>query len=141
MCIFDWLKPQPVEKTVLTYAEAWRDIAKLANTGREDDWYHCADIENVMEWCYACRSECPPYESNSNLAQGFDCDDFAKCFAAYCRRKNLTNAVWEAWGESPNGYHAWNIIRCPDGTYEVEPQTGETWVLGSKPSYKARVLK
>ena len=166
MCkLFDWVNPMPpVEKIVLPYAEVWKDFGGLSNTGREDDWYHCAPIENVMEWCYACRSECPPYTSNSSSEMGFNCDDFAICFAAYVRRKKLTNALWQVWGLcsmvtmealglEPKGEiiqhpilgaatgHAWNIARCPDGPYEMEPQTGYAWVFGSNPSYQAHVLK
>lgn len=139
MCSLFKVKPT-VPKTVISASEIFSKF-KIHNDGREDDWYFCAPIEDVMDWCYACRSECPPYSYNTQTEQGFDCDDFAKCFAAYCRRKNLSNAVWEAWGNHNGTGHAWNVCQCPNGLYEIEPQTGEVWVFGSNPAYKATLIK
>lgn len=131
-----------VPKTVLTDEEVFTGtFAKLDYSGPEDGFYFCASIENVHQWCQDCRSECPPYSSNTETEQGFDCDDFADCFAAYCRRKGLTNAIWRIWGDTPTNGHARNVCQCPDGKYEIEPQTGEVWVFGSDPNFKARCIK
>jgi hypothetical protein len=143
MCkLFNWNSNNgSVEKTVMSAAEVFAAFGGLPNTGPEDNWYFCADISDIMDWCYACRSECPPYTSNSQTKQGFDCDDFAACFAAYCRRKGYSNAVWIAWGLCDGGGHAWNVVQCPDGKYEIEPQTGEVWVFKSNPSYTVQKIK
>lgn len=131
----------PTVTTVMSSTTVFAGFSGLSNTGAEDEWYHCAEIKQVMQWCYACRSECPSYESNSESEQGFNCDDFAKCFAAYCRRKKYSNAVWEAWGDCDGVSHAWSVVQCPDGKYEIEPQTGVVWPFKSNPNYKARVIK
>ena len=131
-----------VKKTVLPYTELLPKLKKLSGySDRRDDWYFCADISDVMNWCYQCRGGLPAYESNTQTEQGFDCDKFAACFMAYCFSKKLTNAIWEARGDTPQGAHAWNFVGCPDGIYEIEPQTGDVWVLGSNPEYVAKSVR
>ncbi len=147
MCnLFSWLKPpngnSTWDKAVMLAATVFKDFKGLQNTGPEDDFYHFPKaIEKWMEWCYACRSECPPYEYNTPTEVGFDCDDFAACFAAYCRRKKYSNAVWEVWGTWDGGGHAWNVVQCPEGKYEIEPQNGIVWPWGTDPNYKATHIK
>ncbi|MBM4447516.1 MAG: hypothetical protein FJ023_09300 [Chloroflexi bacterium] len=129
-------------RTVMYQADVMRDFSRLGirNFGYEDDWYHFpADPEVWAEWCYKARSACPPYKSNTETHMGFDCDDFAKCFAAYCRQKGLSNAIWEVWGKTPAGRHAWNVFQCAENKYEIEPQTGEIWPLGTKSGWKAEI--
>lgn len=170
MCdLFSWLKP-PTEngtwdKAVMLDVTVFKEFKGLQNTGPEDGFYHFPKaIEKWMEWCYACRSECPPYEYNTQTEVGFNCDDFAICYAAYVRRKELANACWQVWGLcsmvamtamglEPKGEivqhpilgaatgHAWNVVQCPEGKYEIEPQNGIVWPWGTDPNYKATHIK
>ena len=108
----------------------------------EDEWFHFPnDIADWLEIAYQARTQCPPYTSNSKETAGFDCDDVADFFPAWAKAKHGFNAVWEVWGDVPDGAHAWNIVMAGDGMYEVEPQTGDAWVLGTNSSYKAKLVK
>lgn len=115
------------------------DQSKL---GMEDEWFfYPVDIEDWMEIVYDCLDSCPPYTSNTREEAGFDCDDFADVFPAWAKMFWNCNAVWEVWGDTPQGGHAWNAVMTEEGMYEVEPQNGECWVFGTNPEYKAIIAK
>lgn len=110
--------------------------------GMEDEWFHYPlDIEDWLEWVYEAIQQCPPYTPNSEIETGFDCDDFADFFPAWCKAKHKANAVWEVWGETPQGGHAWNAIMTGEGMYEIEPQNGECWPFGANSGYKVIIAK
>ena len=110
--------------------------------GMEDEWFHFpVDIANWLEWVYEALAQCPPYTSNSKAEAGFDCDDFADWFPAWCKAKHNANAVWEVWGDTKQGGHAWNAVMTDEGMYEIEPQNGEVWPFGTNPSYHAIISK
>jgi len=65
-----------------------------------------------------------------------DCDDAALLFkAAASERKE--NGVGLVFGKTPRGLHAWNVTMCPDGIFEVEPQTSK---VGKRRGYKPWVV-
>ncbi len=136
--LFSGKSSVPVDKIVMSANKVADDFSTIGvSTDMEDSWYHFPQEPEIWaEWCYEARSECPPYSSNTETEQGFDCDDFAKCFAAHCREKGYSNAIWEVWGKMPQGRHAWDVFQCADCKYEIEPQTGEVWVFGSKPDWR-----
>ena len=60
----------------------------------------------------------------------YDCDNFAEALSADISRHYGLNAKLYVQGDSPLGYHAWNIIVAIDEAgdhvvFQVEPQTGE----------------
>jgi len=108
----------------------------------EDEWFHFPnDIADWLEICYQARTQCPPYSSNSFEEAGFECEDFASFFPAWAKAKHGFNACWEVWGGALGGGHAWNVVMAGDEIYEIEPQTGETWLLGTNKGYKAIIVK
>lgn len=110
--------------------------------GMEDEYFfYPLDISNWLIIAYDCLDNCPPYTSNSAEEVGFDCDDFADALPAWSKMFYGVNAIWEVWGDTPQGGHAWNAMMTDDGMYELEPQTGEVWVFGTKPEYKASIAK
>jgi len=116
--------------------------------GMEDTWFHYPlEAADWLEVYYDYATICPPYTPNTEEEAGFDCDDFADGFASWAKVYServlgkRVNAAWEIWGETPQGAHAWNAVKAGDGMYEIEPQTGEVWVFGSNPGYKAIIAK
>lgn len=114
----------------------------------EDMWFHyLKEPEAFMEIYYDFASVAPPYKSNTKEDAGYDCDDFASCLPAWVKlfSPKITgqriNAVWEVWGETPEGPHGWTIFMNKHGMYETEPQQGFVWPLGANPSYKAVIAK
>ena len=65
-----------------------------------------------------------------------DCDDAALLFKAAASEKH-ENGVGLIFGNTPRGFHAWNIALCPDGLFEVEPQTATT---GKRKGYKPWII-
>lgn len=133
--------PLPDRVLVSGAGSVMRDfnIAGIKHPGPEDPWYHYPEKAWIWaEWCYLCRSECPEYTPNTETEQGYDCDDFADDFTAFCKRHKLSNAVWQVWGDSPGGGHAWIVFQCSGEKYELEPQTGVIWLFGSDPGYRIR---
>jgi len=62
----------------------------------------------------------------------FDCDDFAillKALVSYLFRLNCFGFVL---GNTPMGYHAWNLFRTDDDWLCLEPQTGNIFPLGER---------
>ena len=53
-----------------------------------------------------------------------DCDDYARWAAADARRLFNIQGVWECWGDTPAGYHAFNIALTEEGFFLFEPNAG-----------------
>ena len=65
-----------------------------------------------------------------------DCDDAALLFKADASERQ-ENGVGIIFGNTPRGSHAWNIAICPDGIFEVEPQTA---TIGKRKGYKPWII-
>ena len=65
-----------------------------------------------------------------------DCDDAALLFKAAASERQ-ENGVGLIFGKTPRGMHAWNVTMCPDGIFEVEPQTA---AIGKRKGYKPWVV-
>lgn len=65
-----------------------------------------------------------------------DCDDAALLFKAAASEKK-ENGVGFIYGSTPRGFHAWNLAMCPDGLFEVEPQTAK---IGKRKGYKPWII-
>jgi hypothetical protein len=65
-----------------------------------------------------------------------DCDDAALLFKAAASERH-ENGVGLIFGSTPRGTHAWNMTMCPDGIFEVEPQTA---AIGKRKGYKPWVV-
>ena len=65
------------------------------------------------------------YRADYYIAQlEINCDDYALWAAADARRIFDIQGVWQAWGDSPLGYHAFNIVRTEKGYFLFEPNSG-----------------
>lgn len=67
-----------------------------------------------------------------------DCDDFAVLFKGLVSACFGLNACAIAIGDSPEGQHAFNLVRAEDGWYVVEPQhesKAELWPLEGDHGY------
>ena len=131
--------PEPINWCVMPAQKVYQFLYDndLEYLGCRDKWYSGIDIETWQEWAFEALQGCPEYQTESETQRGFDCDDFAEEYPAYCKRTYMGNAVWAVWGQTSQGYHAWNVVWAADGWYELEPQTGEVWVFGTNPNYQA----
>jgi hypothetical protein len=65
-----------------------------------------------------------------------DCDDAALLFKAAASERH-ENGVGLIFGNTPRGFHAWNVAMCPDGLFEVEPQTA---TIGKRKGYNPWII-
>lgn len=60
----------------------------------------------------------------------FDCEDFAFLMKGLMSSEFGINDFGVALGNTPMGYHAYNLARVEDRRVYVEPQTGEVFEMG-----------
>lgn len=76
----------------------------------------------------------------------FDCEDFALLFAARVLERYQINTCAVAIGQSPYGYHGFNIFFAWEGGerglrgYILEPQTGEIWSFDDSSGYEPDLI-
>ena len=108
------------------------------NSLARDSHYWAADADTCMTWLIEFHSQMPPYRSITSKHPGYDCDKAAHDCVSHFYRKGW-NRIWEVWGDTPNGFHAWNVIDNALGRFEAEPQAARVWADGTNPKYRRRL--
>ena len=92
------------------------------------DYYYLEPSQwaDVFDYIYFV-FDIPPY-----LAARFDCEDFAILLKGLVSSFFGLNAFAVVFGNTPRGYHGWNIFRTEDGWFQFEPQTGDVFELGQR---------
>ena len=153
MCIKSFLKlfsnsPKLYEKPELELLQvsseqvkAEIDLAKLKllypvllDAGQP--YYHikAEDWAEALNWLYF-KQGLPEYESGR-----MDCDDFAIWMKGLVAANFGLNYFGVVFGNSPPGYHAWNILRADNGLLQLEPQTGKLFELSERGYYPEYIL-
>ncbi|GAH59944.1 unnamed protein product [marine sediment metagenome] len=70
----------------------------------------------------------------------FDCENFALLVSARVAEKYKLNACGIAIGDSPWGYHGFNIFLSDVGLFYLEPQNGDVFPVGEVSGYKADLV-
>ena len=65
----------------------------------------------------------------SYVSARMDCDDFAMLLKSLVSAFFGLNYFGMVMGQSPIGFHAWNIFRAENGLWQLEPQTGKFFLL------------
>ncbi len=89
-----------------------------------DGYYHCVSFGDWLKIFDDILGNMPKYTKDK-----FDCDNFALLTVARITEKYHINGCGIAIGESPMGYHAWNIFLTETDLYYMEPQTGKVFDL------------
>ena len=74
-------------------------------------------------------------------AEKTDCDDFAILMKGLLSAEFGINDVGINFGDSPMGYHAFNVARIEDRRVIIEPQTGEVFEIGERGYIPREVLQ
>ncbi len=97
-----------------------------------DSSYWYVSVQDWVKILSKTRSNMPKF-----LEDRFDCDKYAFVTAARVVLESYLNTCAVCIGNSPFGYHAWNVCLTPEGLYYFEPQTGNFWpVIGGTAAYK-----
>jgi hypothetical protein len=97
-----------------------------------DSLYYYVSLQDWNEIFIDTLKNMPAYTVDK-----FDCDNFALLTMARITEKYKLNGVGIAIGNSPYGYHGWNIfIASPLELLYLEPQTGQIMEL-AETGYKA----
>ena len=70
----------------------------------------------------------------------FDCEDFALLTSAKVSERYHLNTCGIAIGDSPWGYHGFNIFVSEAGLYYLEPQDGMLYPVTEDSGYKAQIV-
>lgn len=70
----------------------------------------------------------------------FDCENFALLVSARVCSKYRLNTCGIAIGQSPHGYHGFNIFLSERGLFYLEPQTGDVYPVAGDSGYKAEIV-
>lgn len=73
-------------------------------------------------------------------ADKFDCENFALLVTARVAEKYRLNSCGIAIGDSPWGYHGYNIFLSDAGLFYLEPQNGDVFPVGEDSGYKADLV-
>jgi len=70
----------------------------------------------------------------------FDCSNFAMLTSARVSETYKLNTCGICVGDSPWGYHGFNLILAEDGLYYFEPQTGDVYSVTENSGYRAHIV-
>lgn len=135
MCFsFKTVQKKPSIAEFVASAVAVReDLAgiELMHSALLDDFspYFYTDGEGwakVFDWVYFS-FKMPEY-----VVARMDCEDFAMLMKGLVSALFGLNWFGLVMGNTPAGYHSWNIFRAENGVWQLEPQTGEFFLLGEK---------
>ena len=74
------------------------------------------------------------------VAEKFDCEQYALLVTARVGETFKLNTCGIAIGQSPMGYHGFNIFLSEHGLFYLEPQTGEVFSIEEDSGYKAEIV-
>ncbi len=109
-----------------------------------DSKYYCFNLTNWGKVFKDILWNLPAYAKDK-----FDCDNFAMMVAVRIQEKYKINGCGIAIGDSPWGYHAWNIFlaqvydRVHAGgiaLFYLEPQNGMVYEIDEDSGYKAHYV-
>lgn len=99
-----------------------------------DNKFYYVSLEEWNEIFLDVMKNMPKYTTDK-----FDCENFALLTVARITEKYKLNGIGIAIGDSPLGYHGWNIfITSPFELLYFEPQTGQ--VIELDDDYKAHYV-
>ena len=72
-------------------------------------------------------------------AEKFDCENYAMLASARTSELFKLNTCGIAIGQSPFGYHGFNLFVSEAGLFCLEPQTGDIYSVSENSGYKAEI--
>ena len=72
-------------------------------------------------------------------AERFDCSNYAMLASARTSELFKLNTCGIAIGQSPFGYHGFNLFVSEVGLFYLEPQTGDIYSISENSGYKAEI--
>jgi len=117
------------------------DMGLRCMTDMPDYKKHYTDLDTLREIIPWLTYRADYYISELEI----NCDDYALWAAADARQIFNIQGVWQCWGDTPLGYHAWNIAKTPGAWVQFEsnagfPFAGEPFAIGEN-GYIPKVWK
>jgi len=100
-----------------------------------DNIYYYPDGKTWANILWDVLSGMPSY-----VADRWDCEDYSLLTKTRIGERYKINGIGVAIGDSPLGYHAWNVLLMDENTLKyLEPQTGDVFDIGDK-KYTAEMI-
>lgn len=74
------------------------------------------------------------------VSEKFDCENYALLTTTRVSERYRLNTCGIVIGQSPMGYHGFNIFISEQGLYYLEPQTGDIFSISEDSGYKAEII-
>ena len=74
------------------------------------------------------------------IAERYDCENYAMLTSARVSERYQLNTCGICIGQSPFGYHGFNLFISDRGLYYLEPQTGDIFDVKEDSGYKAEIV-
>ena len=103
-----------------------------------DSTYYYTTLWGIKEAVKYCRKVYPFPKYKTAI---MDCEDFAILLKGLMSAEFGVNDFGIALGDTPSGYHSYNIARVEDRRVFIEPQTGEVFEIGDKGYNCDRVIQ
>lgn len=110
----------------------------ILHGGLLDSEYYYTTLWGILEAVKYIRKV---YPFPKYIAERLDCDDFAMLMKGLLSAEFGINDVGIVFGDTPMGYHAFNVARVEDRRVCIEPQTGEIFEIGGKNYLPEEVLQ
>lgn len=108
---------------------------KLENLYLWDNKYWYVSLEDWGKVFADVLLNMPKYTTDK-----FDCEDFALLTSAKVSERYQLNTCGIAIGNSPWGYHGFNIFLSEVGLYYLEPQDGMLYPITEDSGYEAQIV-
>lgn len=110
----------------------------ILRSGLLDSQYYYTTLWGIQEAVKYARKV---YSFPSYKSEKTDCDDFAILMKGLLSAEFGLNDVGIVFGDSPMGYHAFNMARVEDRRVLIEPQTGEVFEIGENGYIPKEILQ
>jgi len=98
----------------------------LLDSGQPYYYTKAEDWAEVFDYIYF------KYPMPKYIAARMDCEGFAIWMMGLIQAEFGLNYFGLVLGNSPGGYHCWNIFQTDNGLVQFEPQTGEFFGIGKE---------
>jgi len=121
--------------TTELFTEVWKLKPKPKQLFLWDSKYYYVSHEDWGKVIKKVLLDMPKY-----TAQKFDCENYAMLTSARTSEIYKLNTMAVVIGQSPMGYHGFNMFKSEAGLFYLEPQNSMVYDVNDDSGYKAEII-